>query len=110
MNKSYKFDKVLQDLANYSRVMSHPARLPILKILAQSKFSAAGDIADFIPLSRTTVSQHLSELRRSGLISSRTDGLNIIYSLNHKEIKKYNKSIKKYFALIRESSDTDTAG
>ena len=73
MNKAEKFNKQLRDLASFSRVISHPARLAILKYLAQSKACVSGDISDFIPLSRTTVSQHLKELREAGLIQGDID-------------------------------------
>ena len=50
MNKAEKFDESLQDLARFARVISHPARLAILKYLAESKTCVSGDISDFIPL------------------------------------------------------------
>lgn len=104
MNKSHKFDESLQELAYYSKVISHPARLAILKFLAESETGISGEISGFLPLSRTTVSQHLSELRRAGLIDYEVNGLKIIYSLNRKAIKKFNKSFKKFFSFIKEST------
>ena len=67
MNNSQKFDDNLQELARFARVISHPARLAILQYLAETKTCISGDISDFIPLSRTTVSQHLKELRDLGI-------------------------------------------
>ena len=59
MNKAEKFEESLQDLARFAKVMSHPARLAILKYLAETRSCISGDISDFLPLGRTTVSQHL---------------------------------------------------
>ncbi len=68
MTKPQVFDKELQELATFAKVISHPARLAILKYLAETKTCISGDISDQLPLSRTTVSQHLKELRELGLI------------------------------------------
>jgi len=104
MNKSHKFDESLQELARFSKVISHPARLAILKYLAESRMSISGEISGSLPLSRTTVSQHLSELRRAGLIDSETDGLKVSYRLNRKTMKKFSKSFKKFFSFLKDSS------
>jgi ArsR family transcriptional regulator len=81
MRKPEVFDKELQDLACFAKVISHPARLAILKYLAETKTCISGDISDKLPLSRTTVSQHLKELRDMGLINGEIDGLKINYCL-----------------------------
>jgi DNA-binding transcriptional ArsR family regulator len=97
MNKSEQFDKSLRDLANFSRVISHPARLAILKFLAESKTCISGDISDFIPLGRTTVSQHLKELRDIGFIKGEIDGLKICYCLNSCRIKEFTEMFGSFF-------------
>lgn len=79
--KSNLFDDDLQKLAEIARVMSHPARLAILRYLAQCKTCISGDISNEIPLSRTTVSQHLNELKKVGLIHGTIDGLKVNYCL-----------------------------
>ena len=81
MRKPEIFDKELQELADFARIISHPARLAILKYLAETKTCISGDISDQLPLSRTTVSQHLKALRDSGLIQGSIDGLKINYCL-----------------------------
>lgn len=81
MRKPQVFDKELQELADFARVISNPARLAILKYLAETKTCISGDISDRLPLSRTTVSQHLKELRDAGLIHGEIDGLKINYCL-----------------------------
>lgn len=97
MNNSQKFDDDLQDLAKFARVISHPARLAILRYLAETKTCISGDISDFIPLSRTTVSQHLKELRDMGLIHGEIDGLKINYCLCNSSITKYQKMFSDFF-------------
>ena len=62
MIKRENFDPGLQELARFARVISHPARLAILKYLAETRTCISGDISGMIPLSRSTVSQHRSAL------------------------------------------------
>jgi DNA-binding transcriptional ArsR family regulator len=105
MNKADKFDDSLQVLARYSKVISHPARLAILKYLAETRTSISGDISDFIPLSRTTVSQHLSELRNAGLIRAEINGMKINYYPDIKGLKKFNKLFRKFFSFLKDEKN-----
>ncbi len=101
MNKAKKFDESLQELAKFARVISHPARLAILQYLAETKTCISGDISDFIPLSRTTVSQHLKELRDIGLIHGEIDGLKVNYCLCGSSIEKYLQMFDSFFEPIK---------
>jgi DNA-binding transcriptional ArsR family regulator len=103
MNKSEKFDESLQELARFARVISHPARLSILKYLAETKTCISGDISDKLPLSRTTVSQHLKELRDIGLIHGEIDGLKINYCLCSEEIDRFLKIFDDFFEPVKKA-------
>lgn len=87
MIKKELFDDDLQQMAEIARVMSHPARLEILRYISQQASCISGDISDELPLSRTTVSQHLKELKRMGLIKGEVQGVKIKYCLNQDKIK-----------------------
>ena len=100
MNNSQKFDEHLQDLAKFARVISHPARLEILQYLAETKTCISGDISEHIPLSRTTVSQHLKELRDMGLIHGEIEGLKINYCLCNAVLSKYKTMFSEFFKEI----------
>lgn len=101
MNKSEKFDESLQELAQFAKAISHPARLAILKYLAETKTCISGDISDSLPLSRTTVSQHLKELRDLGLIHGEIDGLKVNYCLCSSFIDKYLQLFNNFFDPIK---------
>jgi len=103
MNKAEKFDDSLQELARFAKVISHPARLAILKYLAESKSCISGDISDYLPLSRTTVSQHLKELRDIGLIHGEIDGLKINYCLCSNKIEKYLEHFENFFEPVKNA-------
>jgi len=103
MNNSTKFTDDLQELARFGKVISHPARLAILQYLAQSESCISGDISDQLPLSRTTVSQHLKELRDLGLIHGEIDGLKINYCLCSTDINKYLRLFENFFGTIQNA-------
>jgi len=103
MRKPEVFDKELQELAEFAKVISHPARLAILKYLAETKTCISGDISDKLPLSRTTVSQHLKELRDMGLIHGEIDGMKINYCLCGSSINEYMDKLDKFFREIKSA-------
>jgi len=102
MNKAEKFEKSLQEIALFAKVLSHPARLTILKYLAETKTCISGDISDYLPLGRTTVSQHLKELRDLGLIHGEIDGLKINYCLCSSEIGRLLEMLNNFFDKINK--------
>ncbi len=104
MIKKENFDKDLQQLADFARVMSHPARLAILKYLSETKSCISGDISDNLPLSRSTVSQHLKELRDSGLIHGEIDGLKINYCLCSTEIDRFIGLFSTFFESVKSGA------
>jgi DNA-binding transcriptional ArsR family regulator len=101
MNKSQKFEDSLQELARFAKVLSHPARLSILKYLAETRTCISGDISDYLPLGRTTVSQHLKELRDFGLIRGDIEGLKINYCLCSADINRLLKLFEEFFSEIK---------
>jgi DNA-binding transcriptional ArsR family regulator len=101
MNKAEKFEDSLQELSRFAKVLSHPARLAILKYLAETKTCISGDISDYLPLGRTTVSQHLKELRDSGLIHGEIDGLKVNYCLCSNEINRFLELFEIFFSEIK---------
>ena len=81
------FDENLQEKANLFKALAHPARLQILQFLAKTKTCISGDISDELPLSRTTVNQHLKELKDTGLICGHIEGVKTNYCLDGGKVK-----------------------
>lgn len=96
-NKANKFDNDLQELADFARILSHPARIAIIKLLAKKQEIKTGDISDYLPLSRPTVSQHLKELRNAGIIKGTIDGLKIHYCLDSDKLAEMELKFKILF-------------
>jgi len=110
MIKAEVFDEELQNLANFAKAISHPARLAILKYLAETKSCISGDISDQLPLSRTTVSQHLKELREIGFIHGEVDGLKINYCLCDDTIQQFKNSFDQFFENMNSTCDLTISG
>lgn len=98
-SKSELFQKDLQRLAVVFKALAHPARLAILQYLAKAQDCITCDISDELPLSRTTVSQHLTELKKAGLIKGKVNGTRVNYCLNPVVIRQMKPSIT---ALLEE--------
>jgi DNA-binding transcriptional ArsR family regulator len=84
-NKSEEFSVKDNKVAKYAKALSHPARVAILKLLIQKQACICGDIVDELPLSQSTVSQHLKELKDAGLIKGDIEGTKVCYCINEKE-------------------------
>jgi ArsR family transcriptional regulator, arsenate/arsenite/antimonite-responsive transcriptional repressor len=98
--KTQLFEEELQNSAELFKALAHPARLAILKYLAGTKTCITGDFADELPLSRTTVNQHLKELKDAGLIVGTIEGVKTCYCLNHLKIKELQCLIDVFFGEI----------
>jgi DNA-binding transcriptional ArsR family regulator len=86
VSKTELFDEALQEKANLFKALAHPARLQILQFLASTKNCISGDISDELPLSRTTVNQHLKELKDVGLIKGHLEGVKMNYCLDSEKL------------------------
>jgi DNA-binding transcriptional ArsR family regulator len=82
MAKTELFNESLQQAAVYFKALSHPARLAIINYLIETGSCITGDITDELPLSRTTVSQHLQELKDCNLIQGTVEGVKVNYCIN----------------------------
>ena len=82
--KTTVFTDQQQQLARLAKALAHPARVAIIELLASRTTCISGDIAAELPLARTTVTQHLQELKAAGLIRGEVDGLTVCYCLDTK--------------------------
>lgn len=69
-------------LARFAKAMGHPARVKILEILSRQDCCYSGNIADEFPIALSTLSQHLKELKASGLIQGEINPPRIKYCIN----------------------------
>lgn len=86
-NKKELFNKLEIRIADYAKALSHPARIAILKALAENNSCICGEIVEGLPLAQSTVSQHLNELKKAGLIIGVIDGPKSCYCINWKSFE-----------------------
>lgn len=103
MSKTEKYDSEILELSAFLKAISHPARLAILLYLSETKACISGDISNYLPLSRSTVFQHLQELKALGLIHGEIDGLKVNYCLCGSSIDKYKLMLNTFFDKVDTS-------
>ena len=103
--KTKLFENELQVCATYCKALAHPARLAILKYLLDIKVCMTGDISEELPLSRTTVNQHLKELKAAGLIVGTTEGSRTNYCLNPTHLNELKLVFQTFIDQIDTSKD-----
>ena len=100
-DKKNEFGKRKQLLARYAKAISHPARIAILRLLAQKGSCNCNEVVDEMPLSQSTVSQHLKELKNAGLIEGTIDGPKSCYCLNKEAIHEFEHEMNRLLGNIR---------
>jgi len=105
IHKKEEFTLKEQDLANFAKAMAHPARIAILKVLAQRNECICGEIVELLPLAQSTVSQHLKELKTAGLISGTVDGPRSCYCINWKAFEKFNSEFTSLFNNLKVKNE-----
>ena len=86
--KTDKFSLHDNKISAYAKALAHPARVAILKVLLEQNACVCGDIVDELPLSQSTISQHLKELKNAGLIKGNIDGAKVCYCIDEEEWKR----------------------
>ena len=88
VNKANIFPQETQELAALAKALAHPARIAILRTLAEKRSCICGEIVEVLPLSQATVSQHLKALKEAGLISGEVEGVRSCYCLNEDYLRR----------------------
>lgn len=99
--KSYEFSATENRLAKYAKALAHPARVAILKMLVSKQVCQCGDIVEELPLSQSTISQHLKELKEAGLIKGDIDGPRVCYCIDEKEWKAAQQWLNQLFDSVK---------
>ena len=91
-----EFTAIDNRIARYAKALGHPARVAILRVLMERRTCICGDIVDELPLSQSTVSQHLKELKEAGLITGDIEGKTVCYCIDPREWKKVQKYLNTF--------------
>lgn len=101
-SKTEEFSQEESRLADIAKALSHPARIKIIKILAETNVCMCGEIVELLPLAQATVSQHLKELKRVGLIQGEIEGPKTCYCIDTDSIQKAYLQLQNYFEAINK--------
>jgi predicted transcriptional regulator len=96
-NKSEEFSVRDNRIATYAKALSHPARVAILKLLIDRQNCICGDIVEELPLSQSTVSQHLKELKEAGLIKGEITGVKVCYCIDEEALQSAKTALQELF-------------
>jgi len=86
-----------EQIAQFAKAMGHPARVAIISLLLKKRTCICGDIVDELPLSQSTVSQHLKELKAAGIIKGEISGVKTCYCINESNWAKMGSLFNKIF-------------
>ena len=95
--KTHEFTAKENKLAKMAKALGHPARIAILHFLSKKQSCMCGDIVEELPLSQSTVSQHLKELKDSGLIKGEIEGAKVCYCIDEKQWKAAQAALNHFF-------------
>ena len=101
--KSEEFSVRDNRIAGYARALGHPARIAILRILIRRETCICGDLVDDLPLSQSTVSQHLKALKEAGLIKGDIEGTRVCYCIDGKAWREAQSCLSGLFSGYRET-------
>jgi ArsR family transcriptional regulator len=104
-HKKEEFGKKEQYLSTFAKALGHPARIAILKMLAQKNECICGELVEVLPLAQSTVSQHLKELSNAGLINGSIDGPRSCYCINWKEFEIFKNEFNSLFDNLKEKNE-----
>lgn len=99
-SKTQQIELEYNHLADYAKALSHPARIKILKVLTERNSCICGEIVEALPLSQSTVSQHLKELKRVGLIKGDIEGPRTCYCVNQDGLSQAKSMFSDLFSEI----------
>ncbi len=100
-SKASEFREDEIQLAAIAKALSHPARIAILKYVASRHACICNDIVEVLPLSQSTISQHLKALKQAGLIEGEIDGPRTCYCLNEEVCAGSLQAMKNLFTQIK---------
>jgi DNA-binding transcriptional ArsR family regulator len=100
MKKSTKesYTNEQKKVARYAKAMGHPVRMYVLELLSRQSCCYSGDLSEILPIAKSTLSQHLKELKEAGLIQGEIEAPRVRYCLNRENWKE----AKKLFGSVFE--------
>lgn len=101
-----KFTEEQENLARIAKALSHPVRIAILQLLATQECCYHGDMSEVIPIAKSTLSQHLKELKEAGLIQGNITLPSIKYCINQENWNLAKTQFGAFFKEIKRNASS----
>ncbi|MBN2485727.1 MAG: winged helix-turn-helix transcriptional regulator [Bacteroidales bacterium] len=86
-------------IARYAKAMGHPIRMFVLELLSSQSCCYSGDLTEILPIVKSTLSQHLKELKEAGLIQGEIEAPRIKYCINKENWQEAQTLFKSFLKL-----------
>ena len=96
-----------QRSAAIAKALGHPARIAILRLLAERNTCFCGDITEILPLAQSTLSQHLKALKKSGIIKGEVDGVRTCYCLDKEVVEEFRELFTGFLEEITNTTNEE---
>ena len=103
ITKSFHFNEEQNQLASFAKAFAHPARIAILQQIVKNKTCIVGSLTDALPLSQSTISQHLKELKNIGIIKGEIEGPSVCYCIHQENWNNARNMLGKLFTEIDQN-------
>ena len=87
VSKTFHFSAKQNALASLAKAFAHPARIAIIQKILENKTCIVGDLSQELPLSQSTISQHIKELKGAGILKGEIEGPSVCYCIDEKNWK-----------------------
>ena len=103
VSKKHHFNEYQNKVAKISKAFAHPARVAILEYLINNDKCIVGELTNELPLSQSTISQHLRELKEIGLIKGEIEGPSVCYCINSEVWDDLSSALGSFIANVKKS-------
>ena len=105
LSKAEQFNIKQIQLATYAKALAHPARIAIIEHILKSNQCICNDIVEKMPLSQSTISQHLKELKQTGIIKGEIDGTKMCYCIDREVWEEVKSTMNELFNAYSKSDE-----
>jgi len=106
-SKSIYFSEEQNRMASLSKALGHPARIAIIQYLISNRTCMVGALAEELPLSQSTISQHLKELKSIGIVRGEIEGSSVCYCIDDKNWKELTQLLRELIIHVNKTCCPD---
>ncbi len=96
-SKKQLFNTSQNQVATITKVLGHPARIAIIQHISENKNCNCNALVESTGLSQPTISQHLGEIRKIGLLKQKVKGKNLFYSIDMDQLNECRRVVNDFF-------------